>query len=147
MGHPRQQLNGPQGLSLAVIDQAVRDLKAGGAAAKSARAYFFGPIYKHHLQSLGLPSDMLPEVLKEENNMTEYLYAGLTINEQYTEGSEPAHPAQQNNDAGEWEYVGLVINAGKPEQPTQPEQAANRKQARRMQYFTQKTGYVGNGAK
>lgn len=172
MGHPRQQLNGPDGLLLAVIDQAVRDFKQGGAAAKSAQIYFNSSTYQHHLSLLGLPSDMLPTALKGKINMqNEYEYASLSINEKAKPGpagqqpaqnagewvevglvinAKPAASQQQNdNDGGEWEYVGLVANekakpAAKPE-PAGPVPGNPHKQRRLITNGV--TGYAGNGAK
>jgi hypothetical protein len=40
-----------QRLILAVINLAIKDYKNGGKYAKSARAYFAGPVYKHHVES------------------------------------------------------------------------------------------------
>jgi hypothetical protein len=105
----RGQLNGTDGLLLAVIDQAVRDFKSGGPAAKSARAYFNSPIYIHHLNSLGLPADSVPVGLEGKIKMNEhYEYASLAINEKMRPVTEQP---QRADNAGEWDYTGLAINA------------------------------------
>lgn len=53
-------LNGPAGLLTAVIYQATIDAKKGS---RNAIAYFNGPVYREHLELLGLPVDWLPEAL------------------------------------------------------------------------------------
>ena len=54
-------LTGPQGLLLAIIDQAVKDLGEDDQALKrDAKRYFGGPIYRHHMMHLGLNPEMLP---------------------------------------------------------------------------------------
>ena len=166
MGHPRQQLNGPEGLLVAIIDQAVRDLKSGGPAAKSARLYFNSNLYQHHLQLLNLPADLQPEfITKELENMDNYLYANLSIGKPYEEGKgQPAgQPCQRANAANDsdYDYVGLTINADKA--TSQPAPAANggdgydyagltinssqKKPAqpakRKLQHFTNNSGYIG----
>jgi hypothetical protein len=54
-----------QRLILAVINLAIKDYKNGGKYAKSARAYFAGPVYKHHVESLGLLPGTMPLALSD----------------------------------------------------------------------------------
>ena len=165
MGHPRQQLNGPEGLLVAIIDQAVRDLKSGGPAAKSARLYFNSNLYQHHLQLLNLPADLQPEfITKELENMDNYLYANLSIGKPYEEGkgqpagqpcqrananddgydyigltinadNQPSQPAANGDNGDGYEYAGLTINSDQ-EKPTQPAK-------RQLQHFVNNSGYIG----
>jgi hypothetical protein len=54
-----------QRLILAIIERAVRDYLDGGKYAKSARAYFAGDVYQHHVTALGLLPGTMPVVLSD----------------------------------------------------------------------------------
>ena len=62
----RQNLNGPEGLLLAVIDLAVKDYSSGGRYAASAAAYFNSVDYRIHLEALGLPADWKPTAVERD---------------------------------------------------------------------------------
>jgi hypothetical protein len=50
---------GARSLLLAVIGAAVLDL-ADPDQAQAAAGYFLSPLYRHHVEALGLPGDYLP---------------------------------------------------------------------------------------
>lgn len=50
---------GPGSVLLAVIGQAAVDLADQDQAAAAA-SYFLSPLYRHHVEALGLPGDYLP---------------------------------------------------------------------------------------
>lgn len=54
-------LNGPTGLLTAVIHQAMLDYHEGD---RTAVSYFAGPVYRQHLELLGLPGDWLPDTMR-----------------------------------------------------------------------------------
>jgi hypothetical protein len=51
--------DGARSLLLAVIGAAVLDL-ADPDQAQAAAVYFLSPLYRHHVEALGLPGDYLP---------------------------------------------------------------------------------------
>lgn len=56
-------LNGPRGLLVAVVAQAVNDLCSGTAEQRQdARRYFDSPLYAHHLNYLDLVPDLVPDL-------------------------------------------------------------------------------------
>lgn len=54
-------MTGPAALLAAVLHQALVDYHKGD---ETAAEYFTSPVYKNHLQMLGLPDNWLPETVK-----------------------------------------------------------------------------------
>lgn len=147
---PKQNLNGPQGLIVAIIDQATKDFKIGGRAAKSAREYFDSDLYQHHLQVLGLPSDALPEIVREKLEMNDenFVYANLAIGGNVHEVASIHEVANHQPTQNDYEYVGLAINAaGQSGQDDSGHEyaglAINKKPAGKMQLIHDNRGYMG----
>jgi len=63
-------LAGPTALLTAVIWQAVDDYFKGD---QTAGRYLAGPVYRQHLELLGLPTDWLPEGVQKDDIMSNYV--------------------------------------------------------------------------
>ncbi len=57
----RRSATGERGLVAAIVGQAYLDYLDNEPGALD---YFGGPVYRHHLQLLGLPGDWLPELIE-----------------------------------------------------------------------------------
>jgi hypothetical protein len=64
-------LSGPEGLVIAIINQATVDAMGTGGEANciDSWAYFGGPAYQNHLAWLGLPNDIRPAAFGQESTL------------------------------------------------------------------------------
>lgn len=60
MANPHVHMVGARALVACIIAQAARDYFEADSNQFSARDYFSGPLYRHHLAWLELPTDWLP---------------------------------------------------------------------------------------
>ena len=82
-------LAGPEGLLTAIINRATVDAMGTGGAANAinAWAYLGGPEYQNHLAWLGLPNDIRPAILEQEETLIHVI--DLVLRGEHEQGTSP----------------------------------------------------------